>query len=102
MEFGKLATFRTTTSQCAVERQQGRLLPIPMGKKNSLACKTYPMEVEIFQLIFLICWTYEQAIYDITFNLKYIYTFGSESVKRQLCFNNPVGIYHPNGHKMPV
>ena len=32
------------------------------GTQNAKACKTYPMGVEIFPLIFLICWTYEQAI----------------------------------------
>ena len=63
-----LATFRTTTTQCTVERQ-GSLCAaiyydrIPMGRKIPRPVKpTYPMGVEIFSLIFLICWTYEQAI----------------------------------------
>ena len=51
------------------------------GTQNPKACKTYPMGVENFPLIFLICWTYEQAIHGIRFNLKYIYIYIHSGVK---------------------
>ena len=80
-----LTIFRFTTSQCTVERQQGSSCATIyyieyQWTQNPTACKTYPMGVEIFPLIFLICWTYEQAIYDIRFKLKYVYILSGVKV----------------------